>query len=269
MSHDPSRNPFDTPRRASEEPGINVSPSVEHEPHQQQSDFRPDDDSEYASQVTRSVERWGESDQVEHTVWDEPALSSHLETPGDATTYERWLEEGIRQTTAIDSWRTTLFVLVSAGVFAVVGSVLSGGITANGIIRIAVVGPMTEEAMKIAMIAWVVEKRPFRFRSATQIAACAIASGLAFASIENFMYLNVYISNPPASLIRWRWTVCVLLHVGCSFIASLGLIRVWGDAMSHRRRPRLSRAAGFVMAAVIVHGVYNATALLWEAARTT
>jgi RsiW-degrading membrane proteinase PrsW (M82 family) len=121
--------------------------------------------------------------------------------------------------------------------------------------------------MKAAAILWIVEKRPYLFRSKTQILTAAMASGLWFAVIENFLYLNVYIANPSPAIIAWRWSVCVLLHVGCTFLVGLGLSRVWEHTMTARTRPQLSIASKFLMAAVICHAAYNTLAVLITAAK--
>ena len=115
--------------------------------------------------------------------------------------------------------------------------------------------------MKTAAALYVVEKRPHWFSSRFQIALCVIAGGLAFAAIENLMYLRVYIPEPSAGLIEWRWTICMALHTSCSFIVGLGLMRVWLDVWTRRARPRLALGFPYLLTAVIFHGTYNAFAV--------
>ncbi|MEM6313320.1 MAG: PrsW family glutamic-type intramembrane protease, partial [Planctomycetota bacterium] len=72
---------------------------------------------------------------------------------------------------------------------------------------------------------------------------------------------------PDASpeLWRWRWTVCVGLHVTCSGIASVGVARVWRSVMRNRKPARMSLAAFWLTTAAIVHGLFNAFAVWLEA----
>jgi RsiW-degrading membrane proteinase PrsW (M82 family) len=124
------------------------------------------------------------------------------------------------------------------------------------------VGPVIEEVLKIALATWIVEKRPYLFKSAGQIIVAAVCSGLVFAAIENLIYLHVYVPNPPLGLIAWRWTVCVGLHVGCSTVAANGLVRVWRNCVENFEKPQLSRAASYITAAVVIHGTYNSLAVV-------
>ena len=207
-----------------------------------------------------------DEERVEHTVWDEPGLSATLagSTPDHAITYPAWLAAGERAITPQRSQWICLWVILCAGPFSILGTFAHQFFAGQhwGAIALCVVGPMVEEMMKIAAILWIVEKRPFYFKSTRQIVLCAAASGLWFAVIENVLYLNVYIPDPSPSIIAWRWTACVLLHVGCTVISSIGLSRIWKMTMATRTRPQLALGANFIIAAVVVHGIYNAGALV-------
>ncbi len=157
----------------------------------------------------------------------------------------------------------TFCIVIVAGPLAIVGT-LAQGIFSSGLMMIVIMGPTIEEIMKVAIPLWIVERRPWWFRSSAQILICGLCSGLAFAAVENVMYLNVYVPNPSPGLAQWRWSVCVLMHSGCSVIASLGVARVWRCITVSQSRPELSRGAAFLLAAVIVHGTYNAMAVLLE-----
>jgi RsiW-degrading membrane proteinase PrsW (M82 family) len=133
------------------------------------------------------------------------------------------------------------------------------------ILAITVLGPLAEEIAKVALPLYAVEKRPFWFIVPVQIVVASVGSALCFAAIENVLYLKVYVPSPTPGLVIWRWTICVVLHTSCSLIASLGLVRVWHDVHETKQRPDLRRAVPFLIAAVVVHGVYNAGAVLAEA----
>jgi len=255
-----------------------TDPSVHEEPHLRGRGYQFDSSEARADQTLRnpSREEPSEDEKVEHSVWDEPGLSPPLAgspRAGDLT-YPAWLEKRRKDFTPARSWTATLVIALLAGPWAVVGAFLSGNAEgAVGIVMLVVFGPLVEEIMKTAIPLCVVEKRPFLFRSSAQIAVCVLAGALVFAAIENVLYLHVYVPHllsagheSCAVLMRWRWTVCVALHMGCSSIAGLGIVRIWRDVRERRARPRLFLGYPYVLAAVIVHGSYNALAVTLAAA---
>ena len=205
---------------------------------------------------------------VEHSVWDEPTVPH--DRARDAAmnpaqvTYARWLDAGRARWTPLRSWGLTLLVALAAGPWAVFGALINGGQSLSGTLMLVVFGPLTEELMKIAGVTLLIEKWPFALRGAAQIVICSVAGGLAFAAIENLLYLHVYIPNPTRELIVWRWTACVALHTVCSFIAGLGAVRVWRSVGRDKAPPKLSRALPFIVAASVTHGLYNAAARVLE-----
>ena len=202
----------------------------------------------------------------DQSVWDEPGLSRTLagETPSDGLTWYRWYEQQVAVTTGLQSWLATLGVVVVSGVFAVFGTLAAQSMYSGMLIGVTVIGPTTEEIMKIALVLWLVEKRPWLFSNAGQILLCALASGLSFAAVENVIYLNIYVPNPSPGLVAWRWTICVLLHAGCSTIAGFGAHRIWRESQRHRRAPVLADGAPWIIAATVVHGLYNGTITLMD-----
>ena len=251
---------------------VSRDPSVYDEPHLRGEGFEVDEREDRAAE-NLAYEREGdirEDDAVEHSVWDEPGLSTELsDAPqSDAITYRGWLETRARETSLSKSLGVTLLLALAAGPWAIFGtffSTLSGQGTWVVLLAVVVVGPLVEEMMKICAALYIVEKRPFLFKSRAQILVCAIASGLVFAGIENLIYFNVYIKEPTAAMIFWRQTVCVALHTGCSAIASLGLMRIWSDTWKRRAAPRLPLAYPYIVTAIVVHGAYNGTAVLMSA----
>ncbi len=246
-----------------------ASQSVWDEPHLRPGRHHPDP-SEFTAARLRPPSR----DQlVDHSVWDEPALdpARRRQRPKDALTYRRWLDEKRVETSAGRSWLVTLACVLAAGPLAILGTFAQGAsdLTAGWsmLVAVAIIGPLTEEIMKIALPLWVAERRPYLFRSRAQIALCALASGFVFAAIENVLYLHVYVPDPSPGLVAWRWSVCVALHMGCALIAGLGVMRAWSLAEVADARSRLRSATPLVITAVVIHGSYNALAVLVELAR--
>ena len=238
------------------------NPAIENEPQFHDSPLLPDTSEDRASRSLRKERhRSTNADRVEHTVWDEPALSTFpAGTPDDdQLTYSRWLEQNISSTPVWKSWGIVFPVALAAGPFGIIGALSAGPQNVLALMTVIVFGPITEEITKIAIALWVVEKRPFWFKSIIQIFICAAAGGWAFSAIENLVYTNIYIANPTTALEYWRWSVCVGLHIGCSLVAGVGLARIWDDAMRNRHRPRVMLGIPWFVTAMVGHGIYNAS----------
>lgn len=242
--------------------------SIEHEPHLSGKSFEIDPSERHAHKIIRkSVDRESLDDLVDHTVWDEPGLAHDLagSAPDEALTYSSWLAYRCDQTGVAKTWFVTVLVSLMAGPIAVLTAFAKGAaIGESQLVMLTVFGPLIEEIGKVAILLWVIEKRPFFYYSRQQIGLCALAAGFCFSVIENLLYLNIYIPNPTPEIIFWRWTVCVGLHCGCSTIAGIGLQNVWTDTMHHRKRPQLLTAAPYILTAIVIHGVYNGAMVLLE-----
>ena len=86
-------------------------------------------------------------------------------------------------------------------------------------------------------------KAPLPVQTVPQILFCAACGGFAFAGIENLIYLYVYVPEHTLAFLKFRWTVCVGLHVACSLVAGVGLARIWDNAIRNRQRPKLAWAS--------------------------
>jgi len=241
-------------------------PSVHDEPHLRGEPLRADPSEARVERRRREApSRLPSEDQrVEHTVWDEPGLSPTLvgAPPAGDLTYRTWLEKRRSETSVLRTWAVAAGVALLAGPWAVVGAFLGSGQTLFSIVALVVFGPVVEETMKVAAALYVIEKRPFLFRSAAQIALCVLTGAFVFSALENVLYLKVYIPGPPASLVRWRWSVCVAMHMSCSAIVGLGLMRTWRDVWARMAPPRLTLLYPYMFAAIALHGFYNGLALI-------
>lgn len=209
-----------------------------------------------------------EEDRVRASVWDEPASRVAGLTPGpDDATYAAWYRRKLRETSVVTALGVTLILALASGPFAILGTMLTmstGGTAGIGILMIVLVGPMIEEMLKVGATLIALERKPYLFLSAWQILIAGMAGGLCFAVVENLLYIHVYIEDPSDAIIFWRWTVCTFMHVGCSTIASLGLIRMYRRARANATPPEVRLAYPPLIAAIALHGVYNAGAVLLE-----
>lgn len=191
------------------------------------------------------------------SVWMEPSQQAE----GNPRPYADWYAAQKACTTLFQSWRLTLLLALIAGPLAVLSALFTQGPGA-GFLLLVVAGPLIEEIGKIMGPLMVVERNPARFSTRSQILFCAVASGLVFSVIENVLYLKVYIPNPSAALVWWRWTVCVALHTGCSFIAGWGVAKIWSESDRTGNPPKLETGAPLLITAVVLHGAYNFLALM-------
>jgi len=224
-----------------------------------------------------------EADRVLHGVWEEPALSPELVggSPSGPGTYAAWLSGRLAATSALRSWLVTLLVVAFAGVAAVPAAMLTN--TAAGlesssfVLLVVLLAPAGEEVLKVGLAWWVVEKRPYLFRHASQIVLCAAAGGLVFGLLENLWYVHVVFpegvsagaiaAEDVSGLSAWRWSVCTAMHATASTIAGLGLARAWRAGVRDLVPPPGGRAMPLLVAAIAVHATYNGGALLFELGR--
>ena len=183
----------------------------------------------------------------------------------DREGYAHWLASRMKATSVTKSWVIVFVVAFLSGLWSVFGAFWNAGVGGwSSFFAIAVWGPAVEEVMKIALIAVIIERTPYLFVSRAQILIGAIGAGLMFAIIENFLYLFVYVPNPPEWLVVWRWTVCVALHVGCTLVAGMGAAKVWHKQITQMRCVPVPVDMRYLFAAILIHGVYNGTATVME-----
>lgn len=237
-----------------------TDPSVFEEPHLSRLPHSPDP-SERINDFRLSTK---DSDLADMSVYDEPGYTGSI--PQGAFTYWSWVEKKNSETTLGASLGMTLLLVLAAGPWAVLGALLQGGtLDFEGVpmlLALCLVAPVVEEMMKVSAALYVVERRPFYFKASWQILLCAVSGGLVFGILENLIYLNVYFEDPSPFLERWRWIVCTGLHVTCSTLAGFGLVRVWRDHRDRKKRPEITVAYPFLIAAMVVHGAYNGFAIL-------
>ncbi len=240
-------------------------PSIRNEPH-----LRGDyelDPSEWsaADRLARERARDDESAAPDDSIWDEPGLSKELvgELPADRRSYAQWLRERQARFSGTSSWLVTLGVVLATGPWAVLAAFFRESTSgASGIVGSVIIAPIVEELMKVSLPLMIVETRPYLFRSKSQILLAAIAGGACFGLLENLLYLHVYIPDPSPTIIMIRWLACLPAHTIWSLIAGIGVARMWQRTHDDLRRPDMTMAATWLIAAMILHGTFNAIAVI-------
>jgi DNA-directed RNA polymerase subunit RPC12/RpoP len=187
-----------------------------------------------------------------------------------APSYQTWLRKRLAATSLRRAWLVAVLAALGGGPWAVLAALIHtnpGGLAGYSTIMIAVVfGPAVEEVMKIAIAACIIEVRPYLFRRLEQVYVAAAGSALMFAVIENALYLTVYVPNHSLEYALWRWTVCVAMHVGCTLVATRGLVAVWRRTITEHRPPRLTLGFAALVAAIVIHAWYNAVVTVYDLA---
>lgn len=183
----------------------------------------------------------------------------------DREGYAHWLAGRLATTSTTKSWAVVFLVAFLSGFWSVLGAFWHANVGGGGsFFAVAVWGPAVEEVMKIALIAVIIERAPYLFTSRLQILTAAIGAGLMFSIIENFLYLFVYVPDPPTWLVAWRWTVCVALHVGCTLVVGMGAAKAWHTQITQMRRLPIPVDMRYLVAAILIHGLYNGTVTVLE-----
>ncbi len=202
-------------------------------------------------------------DEDPHGVWGEPALAASRDASASRARHAAWVAAQWEGAGAGRRALVFLALALAAGPFALLCATVREAVALNSILAVAVLGPIAEELGKIAAPLMTLEKRPWLFSSGGSLAALCALSGLVFASVENLVYFFFYIRDPTPGIVLWRLTVCTALHVGCSTLSGLGLARAWRRAARDRAPADPSLAATWTIAAIVVHGSYNALAAAW------
>ncbi len=201
-------------------------------------------------------------ERVLHSVYSEPA---HRPESGET-----------ELTQLINKRRAGLSPMVLAGVvilcallagpISVLGTLAAGGQGFFGILYLLAAGPVIEEMMKLGGLLFLLEKKPWYIVKGWHIIAAACVSALLFGVIENLVYSGFYLSSLSSAarenLMQFRWTVTVPLHVGTTLVGALGLRTAWRATVAKGRLFDSQVAEPYIAAAVIIHGGYNALAML-------
>ena len=196
-------------------------------------------------------------------VWDEPALAAAPAAAGPRARHSAWIAAQWAEAGRSRHAVVFLAAALAAGPFAIVCAFFHEA-TAASPLGAVLFAPVAEELAKIAVPLMTLEKRPWAFSSGGAIAVLCAVSGLVFATIENLLYLFVYLSDPSPGIVIWRLVVCTGLHVSCATLSGLGLARVWRHAATAKTMAMIPQAASWFVAAILVHATYNGLALVWE-----
>jgi len=205
---------------------------------------------------------------IRDSVFSERAISSRQHRKascGERPYLGEWIEKKRAECSVAGNLSVAFLAAILGGPFAILGAFMAGTRGWYGLLYVVVFAPVVEEFLKQSGMIYLLERKPYRVFAAWQFVFSALVSALIFATIENLLYLHVYVR--PATIVysrafvQFRWTVCTAVHLGCSAIASLGMIQVWKKQLADGKAADLSAAFGYFAVAIVVHGLYNLLAI--------
>lgn len=200
-------------------------------------------------------------------VADEPALAGvevdRLAAPGYAEIYRARRA----QVTPMRRWWAVAAAMIVAGPMSVVGTLIGSFTTASWaavVLAVVVFGPIIEELLKASGALYLAEQRPWLVPSAPTLVLVTVGAALVFATIENLLYLYIYIDEPDRFITVWRWTVATSLHAVASGIAGIGVAKMWSRTHRTGEQPNMRVARPWLVGAAVLHGTYNLAVTIAE-----
>lgn len=234
--------------------------SIGNEPQFQQGPARADP----TEDLPLNRENQSDLNRVRDSVYSEPTMSAHPASPS----FANYLQRKRAEASPASAYLWALAAGAVAGPFALLGAVFGQEHGYTPMFAIVVVAPAVEEIVKQSGLMYLLEKKPWLLLSTAQFPLCAAVTALVFATVENLIYIYGYAADLPAEArpgyAQFRWIVCTGLHVGCSMIASIGMVRVWKRTILQGKPANMSHAANFILIAAIIHGLYNAVAVAFD-----
>lgn len=158
-------------------------------------------------------------------------------------------------------WRAFAFLVAAGGgVLGVLGAIIQEWSQASLLVAF-VAAPMIEEVMKPAGVYLLLVRWPQVLTSRLYTAFLAALGGLSFAVVENILYLQLYFPEHTQTLVVFRYSAGLTMHVVSSFILGFGinqklLASVRGEI------PLLKGNKRFFIIPMIVHSLFNIMAVL-------
>jgi RsiW-degrading membrane proteinase PrsW (M82 family) len=160
-------------------------------------------------------------------------------------------------------WRVFAFVMAAGGgVLGILGAAIQEWSYASLLVAF-VAAPVIEEVMKPSGVYLLLVRWPRVLTSRIYTALLAAVGGLSFAVIENIIYLQFYFPEHTQTLVVFRYSACLAMHMVCSFILGFGinqrlLASIRGEI------PFLKGNKKFFFIPMIIHSLFNITAVLVE-----
>lgn len=207
-----------------------------------------------------------EMEQVLHSINHEP--QSLEEADPRETELDRLIKHHRTGMSPLALVAVVLLVAILAGPVSVLGTMAAGQRGSTGILYLVAGGPVIEEMMKLGGLLFLLEKKPWYILRGWHIIVAACVSAILFGVIENLVYSGIYLRNVNSisheTVMTFRWSVTVVLHTATTFVGAMGLRKAWQSTIAKGRLFDSQIAEPYIAAAVVIHGSYNALALLFN-----
>ena len=151
-----------------------------------------------------------------------------------------------------------------SGLFSIVAAILRQlTIGLPEILAAIVVAPPVEEVLKVAIPIMILEHRAKWLGRGRDLLWFALGSALVFAIVENLLYTFIYLNDPGAKVLWWRWTACTAMHVAASGLSGVGLMRAYNRGRRDNQPPRFVWEWPWLAGAIAVHMAYNTFAVFF------
>ena len=188
-------------------------------------------------------------------------INHHSANPADGKSRKGDLSQRVRKVRG--GWSIISLALLS-GLFAILAAILRQlTIGLPDLLAAVLVAPPVEEILKIAIPIMVLEHRAQWLGRGRELLWFALGSALIFAVVENLLYTFVYLNDPSAKVLWWRWTACTAMHVVASGLSGVGLIRAFNRGQREKQPPRFIWEWPWLAGAIAVHMVYNTFAVFF------
>ena len=192
-----------------------------------------------------------------------PAADQSFDPPDVAGAYAPPLSQDEARPPSPLGHLLALAIALLGGAFGIIGAFVQE-VQTGGLLLLPFLGaPIVEELVKPSGVYLLLARWPRLLRGQLHTALLAAVAGLSFGVIEAVVYVTLYVPDPPAWFVTYRFTVGPVLHATASFIVGLGINRGLLDwARSGSPLPKATR--NFYLAGIGLHAVFNtvATALV-------
>jgi len=153
-------------------------------------------------------------------------------------------------------WRIVAPLLaLGGGIFGILGAFVTEAFHGQ-ILGAYFAAPIIEETLKPSGLYLILAKWPRVLKNQFYTASLAALGGIAFAIIENLVYLHVYIQDPSPRVVLFRYTACVGIHAVCAFIFGLGINQNLLASIRGETK-LLSYGKRFFFSAMALHSLFN------------